>query len=78
MISMGIEISPAWYIRTKESRMALVGSNCQSCEVVHFPGRPVCPEKNCGNGIDVRGKLFQSIDITLGVRVADLEMILHR
>jgi len=37
---------PAQIWREKEARYRLRGSNCPECGIVHFPGRPVCPD--CG------------------------------
>ncbi|QLG69572.1 MAG: hypothetical protein CH104c_0340 [Candidatus Woesebacteria bacterium] len=34
------------YWRLREQLLRLEGSNCQSCKIVHFPPREVCPD--CG------------------------------
>ena len=40
-----MEIARFW--RFKKERYRLTGSNCPSCEIVHFPPRRICPD--CGH-----------------------------
>lgn len=46
---MGIEnpYSPAKVWRMGSERLKFTGSNCQSCNNLHFPARPICPD--CGH-----------------------------
>lgn len=49
-----MEIARHW--RLQRIRYRLEGSNCQNCEIKHFPPRDVCPD--CGFG----GTIFNSKD----------------
>ena len=43
---MGVEHREPVRWRNNNEMLTLTGSNCQHCEVLHFPPRAVCPD--CG------------------------------
>ena len=44
---MTLESHPSWVKRYHQTSLNIVGSNCQGCGEVHFPGREICPD--CGH-----------------------------